>query len=454
MERICVIGAGSSGIAACQVLAERGIPYDCYESGSEVGGNWRYQNDNGMSSAYRSLHINTSRQVMEYACFPMSDAYPVYPSHFHIARYFDAFVDHFGLRPSIAFRTEVTEVGKTPDGRWAVTARSLEDGSSTSRAYDAVLVANGHHWKPRMPRPELPGAGSFTGSQTHSHHYRTPEPFAGARVLVLGIGNSACDIAVETSRVSTHTFLSMRRGAHILPKYLFGTPTDHLTGSWLARAPLAIQALGLSLLLRLSRGRLSAYGLPEPRHGVLGAHPTISDDLLSRLGHGDITVTPMIKELDGSGVVFEDGSREEIDAVIYCTGYDIDFPFLPEKLIDPAGNAVTLYRRVVSPDHSGLYFIGLVQPLGAIMPLAEAQSRWVADLLQGRCRLPSHDTMQREINEYHARTARRYVASSRHTIQVDALSYLRELREERARSSTSRTRGRRRGTVDGPATHL
>lgn len=438
MERVCVIGAGSSGIAACQVLAERGIPYDCYESGSEVGGNWRYENDNDMSSAYRSLHINTSRQVMEYASFPMPADCPVYPSHFHIARYFDAFVDHFGLRPSIAFRTEVTGVAKAPDGRWSVTARHRDHGAVTSRAYDAVLVANGHHWKPRMPQPALPGADSFTGTQTHSHHYRTPEPFAGARVLVLGIGNSACDIAVETSRVSARTFLAMRRGAHILPKYLFGTPTDHLTGSWLARAPLSVQAAGLALLLRISRGRLASYGLPEPRHGVLGAHPTISDDLLSRLGHGDITVTPMITALDRGGAVFEDGRREEIDAVVYCTGYDIAFPFLGKELIDPAGNAVSLYRRVASPEHRGLYFIGLVQPLGAIMPLAEAQSHWVADLLQGRCELPSQAAMYREIDDYRARTARRYVASSRHTIQVDALSHLRELRHERARGAVLR----------------
>lgn len=440
MERVCVIGAGSSGIAACQVLAERGIPYDCYESGSEVGGNWRYQNDNGMSSAYRSLHINTSRQVMEYACFPMADTYPVYPSHAHIARYFDAFVDHFALRSSIAFRTEVTQVARTPDGRWAVSARRRDDGAATRHVYDAVLVANGHHWKPRMPRPALPGADSFEGTQTHSHHYRTPDPFAGARVLVLGIGNSACDIAVETSRISARTFLGMRRGAHILPKYLFGTPTDHLTGSWLARAPLAVQARGLALLLRLSRGRLSAYGLPEPGHGVLGAHPTISDDLLSRLGHGDITVTPMIRALDGDGVVFEDGRRERIDAIIYCTGYDIDFPFLSKDLIDPSDNAVSLYRRVASPDHPGLYFIGLVQPLGAIMPLAEAQSHWVADLLEGRCALPAQDAMRREIAAYHARTARRYVASTRHTIQVDALSHLRELRNERTRMAVARRR--------------
>ncbi|MFD3869432.1 NAD(P)-binding domain-containing protein [Streptomyces sp. NPDC058623] len=439
MKRVCVIGAGSSGIAACQVLADRGIAYDCFESGSEVGGNWRYMNDNGMSSAYRSLHINTSRQVMEYACFPMSEAYPTYPSHFHIARYFDAFVDHFGLRPSIAFRTEVTRVDKTADGRWMVTTRHRGDAAVTEREYDAVLVANGHHWKPRMPEPALPGSDSFTGLQTHAHHYRTPEPFRGQRVLVLGIGNSACDIAVETSRVSARTLLAMRRGAHILPKYLFGTPTDHLTGSWLARAPLAVQAAGLALLLRLSRGRLSAYGLPEPRHGVLGAHPTISDDLLSRLGHGDITVTPMITRLEGDRAVFEDGTEEVIDAVIYCTGYDIDFPFLGRHLIDPAQNTVDLYRRVASPDHQGLFFIGLIQPLGAIMPLAEAQSQWVADLLSGRCALPSPQAMRDEIAHYGRRTARRYVASTRHTIQVDAGSYVKELRRERTRTATTTT---------------
>ncbi len=435
MERVCVIGAGSSGIAACQVLAARKIPFDCYETGSEVGGNWRYGNDNGMSSAYRSLHINTSRQVMEYACFPMSEAYPVYPSHVHIARYFDAFVDHFALRPSIVFRTEVTGVAKTPEGRWEVTARKRDDGSTTTTTYDAVLVANGHHWKPRMPEPALPGADSFDGIQMHSHHYRTPDPFAGARVLVLGIGNSACDIAVETSRVSARTFLAMRRGAHILPKFLFGIPTDHLTGSWLARAPLAVQARGLALLLRLSRGRLSSYGLPEPQHGVLSAHPTISDELLSRLGHGDISITPMITALDGGAAVLEDGTRQDIDAVIYCTGYDISFPFLSKDLIDPSDNAVSLYHRVVSPGHRGLYFIGLVQPLGAIMPLAEAQSHWVADLLEGRCALPSQASMHREITAYRTRTARRYVASTRHTIQVDARSHLQELRDERLRTA-------------------
>ncbi|MEU5983464.1 NAD(P)-binding domain-containing protein [Streptomyces sp. NPDC047434] len=434
MKRVCVIGAGSSGIAACQVLSERGIPYDCFESGSEVGGNWRYMNDNGMSSAYRSLHINTSREVMEYACHPMSGDYPTYPSHFQIARYFDDFVDHFGLRTSITFRTEVTRVEKRSDGRWSVSVRGRDGGTEAAHLYDAVLVANGHHWKPRHPDPALPGADSFPGTQVHSHHYRTPEPYRDRKVLVLGIGNSACDIAVETSRVSTRTFLSMRRGAHILPKYLFGVPTDHLTGSWLARAPLAVQAAGLSALLRVSRGRLGSYGLPEPGHGILAAHPTISDDLLTRIGHGDVTVVPMITGFDGARALFADGSHQEIDSVVYCTGYDIDFPFLAEDLIDPAGNEVGLYRRVASPDHRGLFFIGLIQPLGAIMPLAEAQSHWVADILSGRGVLPSPRAMRAEIAAYQARNRSRYVASARHTIQVDALDYVRELRRERARA--------------------
>ncbi|MFJ3666855.1 flavin-containing monooxygenase [Streptomyces sp. NPDC090106] len=437
MQRVCVIGAGSSGIAACQVLAERGIAYDCFELGSDVGGNWRYLNDNGQSSAYRSLHINTSRQIMQYASFPMSDTYPVYPGHAHIARYFDEFVDHFGLRTSIRFRTEV--VGVAPEGgKWAVTYRDRDTDVRETGSYDAVLVANGHHWKPRWPDPGIAGAAAFEGTQTHAHDYRTPEPFADQRVLVLGIGNSACDIAVETSRVSRRTFLSMRRGAHILPKYLFGAPTDHLTHSWLAKAPLAVQDRGLQLLLRLSRGRLTDYGLPAPAHRVLAAHPTISDDLLSRLGHGDISVRPVPRAADAHRVTFDDGSVEEIDAIIYCTGYDIAFPFLEPELLDTAGNDPALYHRVVSPDLPGLYFIGLVQPLGAIMPLAEAQSHWVADLLEGRCALPDRPEMLDEIRAYRARTAHRYVASTRHTIQVDAQPYLRELRRERRKRAVRR----------------
>ncbi len=434
---MCVIGAGSSGIAACQVLQARGIEFDCYEAGSEVGGNWRYLNDNEMSSSYRSLHINTSREVMEYRSFPMRHDYPTYPNHAQIAEYFDRFVDHFGLRDRIRFRTEVVSV--VPDGgEWVVGVRARGSADVVERRYAAVLVANGHHWDPRWPEPAFPGAETFTGEQVHSHHYKTFDGYEGKRVLVLGIGNSACDIAVETSRVSERTFLAMRRGAHVIPKYVFGIPTDHLTTSPLARVgSFAIQRALLSLIMRAVRGDVTKYGLPKPDHKIASAHPTISDDLLVRLGHGDVAVKPNIARLDGDTVHFVDGSSERIDVIVYCTGYKISFPFFDESLVNAQDNDISLYHRVVDPAHPGLYFVGLVQPLGAIMPLAEAQAEWVADLLDGTATLPSDAAMQAEIASYRRALAKRYVRSKRHTIQVDFLEHLGELRRER-------TAGRRR----------
>jgi thioredoxin reductase len=433
-QKICVIGAGSSGIAACQVLNARGIDFDCYEKGSEVGGNWRYENDNELSSAYRSLHINTSRGLMAYRTYPMPDDYPDYPNHFQIARYFDDYVDHFALREKIRFRAEVLDV--TPvDGEWEVTV-SERDGDRESHRYRAVLVANGHHWDPRRPEPPFPGSEDFEGEQIHVHHYREPEVLRGKRVLVLGIGNSATDIAVEASRIAEKTFLAMRRGAYVMPKYLNGKPTDEAASKLLTMMPLPVQRFVLGRMLGLTAGDMTSYGLPKPDHKLLEAHPTVSAELLSRLGHGDIAVKPNVDRYGGGRTVcFVDGSEEEIDLVVYCTGYKISFPFFDESLVSAKENRLPLYRRVVSTEHPGLYFIGLIQPLGAIMPLAEAQAEWVADLLGGRGTLPPPAEMRAEVSAAEEKMKKRYVASKRHTIQVDFQPYLRELRRERRRAA-------------------
>ena len=438
----CIIGAGSSGIIAAQVLQAEGIDFDCFEMGSEVGGNWRYENDNGVSSAYRSLHINTSREAMEYAAWPMPASLPDYPSHWQIAEYFDDFVDHFGLREAITFRTEVTRVTPAAGGGWEVTIRPRDDVRAVeTRHYDHVLVANGHHWDPRWPEPSFPGSEDFPGEQIHAHYYRTPEVFAGKTVVVLGIGNSATDIAVEASRHARATYLAMRRGAWILPKYLFGMPTDHLTDSPLAHGPLRIQKAAMRTMLRVAVGKMTDYGLPQPDHDVLEAHPTVSDDLLSRLGHGDITVKPTIRRFDGSTVTFADGSQVESDVVVYCTGYKVSFPFLDESVIATDDNHVDLYRRVVPVDRPGLWFIGLVQPLGAVMPLAEVQAHWVADLINGRVTLPSRAQMRAQIAAYDAALRKRFVASKRHTIEVDFHAYRSELQKERKTRSVSASAG-------------
>jgi len=429
-EKVCIVGAGGSGVVACQVLNARGIPFDCFEKGSNVGGNWRFENDNGMSSAYRSLHINTSRRVMAFKTLPMPDHYPDYPNHFQMAAYFDEYVDHFGLREKIRFRTEVLSV-EPVEGEWEVTVASA-DGARETHRYRAVLLANGHHWDPRWPEPAFPGAEDFSGEQMHAHHYREPDVLPGKRVLVLGLGNSACDIAVESSRIADKTFLATRRGAYVLPKYMNGKPIDEASTPLVSRLPLSVQRFFSTRMLGIAAGDMTAYGLPKPDHKLFEAHPTVSSELLPRLGHGDIAVKPNIDRfLGGRSVRFVDGSEEEIDLVIYCTGYKMTFPFFDPEVFSAPDNRLPLYRRVASVERPGLYLIGFIQPLGPIMPLAEAQAEWVADLLGGRASLPPAAEMRKEIASEEGKMRKRFVASKRHTVEVDFYPYLREIRQER-----------------------
>jgi cation diffusion facilitator CzcD-associated flavoprotein CzcO len=430
-EKVCIIGAGGSGIVAAQVLKARGISFDCFEKGSQVGGNWRYENDNGMSSAYRSLHINTSRRVMAFKTLPMPDHYPDYPDHFQMAAYFDEYVDHFGLRERIRFRTEVLSV-EPVDGEWEVTVGS-DDGRRETQRYRAVLLANGHHWDPRWPEPGFPGADEFEGEQIHAHHYREPDVLPGKRVLVLGLGNSAVDIAVESSRIADRTFLAARRGAYVLPKYINGKPIDELSNPATSMFPLSVQRFFATRALGIaSAADPTAYGLPRPDHKLFEAHPTVSSELLPRLGHGDIAVRPNIERFAGGRTVrFVDGTEEEIDLVVYCTGYKMSFPFFDPEVFSAPDNRLPLYRRVASVERPGLYLIGFIQPLGPIMPLAEAQVEWVADLLSGRATLPAAAEMRKEIEAEERKMRKRFVASKRHTVEVDFHPYLREIRRER-----------------------
>jgi dimethylaniline monooxygenase (N-oxide forming) len=434
MEKVCIIGAGSSGLSACQVLAARGIPFDCFEKGSMIGGNWRYENDNGTSSAYRSLHINSARKLMSYKAYPMPEDYPDYPSHWQVAKYFDDYAERFGLKERITFNTEVVSA-EPIEGEWEVAVEAAEAGRRSER-YGAVLVANGHHWKPRWPEPPFPGAKDYAGEQMHVHHYREPNALEDKRVLVLGIGNSAVDLAVESSRIAEKTFLAMRRGAYVLPKFLGGTPIDESAPPAMTRLPIFVQRFFFNRLLKLSVGEMTDYGLPKPDHKLLEAHPTVSSELLPRLGHGDITPKPNIDRFTGGrSVRFVDDSEQEIDLVVYCTGYQISFPFLDKSVFAARDNRMPLYKRAVSVENPGLYFIGFIQPLGPIMPIAEAQSEWVADLLTDKAALPPAKEMRREITAYDRWLKKRFVSSKRHTIEVDFHPYLREVRRERKRTT-------------------
>jgi dimethylaniline monooxygenase (N-oxide forming) len=425
LPTVCLVGAGSSGIAVAKALHQHGIPFDCIEASDRVGGNWVFKNRNGMSAAYRDLHINTSRDRMAYSDFPMPADYPDYPHHSQIASYFDDYVDHFGFRDNIIFNTKVEQVVRHAGGGYTVTT---DDG--VTRDYDVVLVANGHHWNPRMPEPAFPGSDTFSGTQIHAHAYIDSSIFEGKNVVVLGMGNSAMDIAVESSYVAKSTYLAARRGAWIIPKYIFGRPTDQLKND--PRIPFKIRQKIIHKIIQLNVGDVTKYGLPKPDHQFGEAHPTISGRILDRIQHGRVTPKPNIRALDGDSIVFTDGSRAPVDVVVYCTGYKITFPFFDDDFIAAPENHIELFRRVFHPKYDDLAFVGLLQPLGAIMPLAEAQGEWLAAYLAGRYALPAPAELQADIAADQKNMHKRYVASKRHTIQVDFDDYLHDLDKERA----------------------
>lgn len=437
-ERVCIIGAGISGLTAAKALSDRGIPYDQFDLSSDLGGLWRYQNDNGRSAAYRTLHINSSKMNMELEDFPMPDDFPVFGHHEQVLQYFEDYADQFELRDAITFNTGVECVARVAGGSggdgtaWEVTLSTGE-----TRTYGAVIAASGHHWNPRWP--DFPG--TFRGRMLHGHSYAEPKDHAGDRVLVVGIGNSACDIVVDLCRIAGHVSLSTRSSAWVLPKYILGRPLDQWTSNFMEYMPLGVRRALFKALVWLAVGNQETYGLRKPDHDLMEEHPTISQELLSQIGHGRVEVKPNIDRLDGHTVHFEDGSSADYDTIVYATGYDISFPFLPDDVFRVEDNRVRLYRYVVPPQLPGLYFIGLIQPLGAIMPLVEKQSKWVASLLSGHCALPSPGAMEKEIDDALRAMHRRYTASPRHTIQVDFWGYTRQLDQE---MKQGRKRARRR----------
>ncbi len=428
LPTVAIIGAGSSGIAAAKALHERDVPFDCFEASDRVGGNWVFENKNGTSAAYRDLHINTSRDRMQFSDFPMPRSLPDFPHHTQIAAYFDDYVDHFGFRDRIRFETLIERAQPRPDGTWRLTDADGED-----RDYDMLVVANGHHWDRRWPEPAFPGADTFEGIQMHAHDYRDNEFLAGKDVVVLGMGNSAMDIAVEASYVAAATHLAARRGAWIVPKYLFGKPLDQV--STIPHVPHWLNARVSEAIIRLHTGRPERYGLPRPDHHFGAAHPTVSGRILDRIIHGAIAPRPNIAQLGPDWVRFTDGTQVHADVVIYCSGYRITFPFFDEGFLAAPDNRLDLFRRVFRPGDPSLAFVGLAQPLGAIMPIAEAQGQWIAEYLRGEYHLPSPRSMEADIRREDRRRRRRYVASQRHTIQVDFDTYLFDLRRERRRGA-------------------
>jgi cation diffusion facilitator CzcD-associated flavoprotein CzcO len=445
----CVIGAGISGLTAAKALADYALPFTCFEASDDIGGNWYFGNPNGRSSAYRSLHIDTYRDSVSFRDMPMGEDYSDYPHHERIRAYINEYADAFSLRERIRFRTEVKYADRYPDGGWRIT---LDDGSVEE--FDFLIVGNGHHWDPRYPDFR----GSFDGQTLHSHHYLSPtEPLdlIGTRVLVVGIGNSAVDIVSELSRkgIAETVFISTRSGAWVMPKYLLGQPLGKLvkTSPYL---PLRVQRWLARPLPYLASGRMEDFGLPRPNHKFLEAHPTVSSELLLRLGSGDAVAKPNVAELQGDRVRFEDGTTEQIDAIVYATGYKITFPFFDPDFISAPENRFPLYKRIFKPGIDDLAFVGFAQTVPTLFPFVELQSKLVARYLTGDYALPSVAEMEEAIRRDHVRHSGSVIDRPRHTMQIDWYVYEHEIwnreipagRGRAGRGMAPRLAGRARAT--------
>ncbi|MEV8531581.1 NAD(P)-binding domain-containing protein [Streptomyces sp. NPDC051211] len=428
---VCVIGAGLSGLAAAHALSSRGIDFVCLEKAPDVGGIWRQPGAGERGPAYLSLHLNTAKQLTGYADFPMPSELPLYPGHGDVAAYLQSFAEWAGLLPRVELRTEVVSVRQDGcDGAWTVVSRDAR-GVVAERRFGQVIVATGHNTEAALPNPLPPGSDSFAGRILHSMDYHDGSEFAGQNVVVVGLGASAVDIAADLSRHAAQTVLSVRRGLHIVPKQLFGMSVDLIADApWWSSMSFPEQRRFVEQALLVARGRLGDYGLPEPDHPIFASAVTISDEILSRIRHGAVIPRPAIDSLDGSRVSFTDGTAVQADAIVYCTGFRMAFPFLPDGF--PAGpqqQAVELYKRVVAPDRPGLYFVGLIRPVGSITRLVEAQARWLARIVDGDITLPPADVMREEIKTYLSGIEERYGRTGGASIQVDVGPYLRELRE-------------------------
>ncbi|XP_027514284.1 dimethylaniline monooxygenase [N-oxide-forming] 5-like isoform X1 [Corapipo altera] len=435
-QRVAIIGAGASGLCALKCCLDEGLEPTCFERSKDIGGLWRFEEnpEDGRASIYRSVIINTSKEMMCFSDFPIPEDFPNYMHNSKIMEYFRMYAQRFDLLRHIRFRTSVCRVSKRPDfattGQWEVVTES--EGKQEAAVFDAVLVCSGHHTDAHLPLNTFPGLEKFEGSYLHSRDYKSPQPFSGKRVVVVGTGNSGIDIAVELSHTAKQVFLSTKRGTWVLHRVADrGYPFDF---SYLNRfGQLCTSLLPQNITNFFMERKLNArfdhtlYGL-KPQHRIFDQHPTVNDDLPNRIISGRVRVKPNIQEFTETSVIFEDGTREDTDAVVFATGYSFSFPFL-EGCVKVVQNQVSLYKFVFPPDleKPTLAFIGLIQPLGAIMPISELQSRWATQVFKGLQDLPPRANMLAEITETKDQMAKRYVKSQRHTIQVDYIPYMDEL---------------------------
>lgn len=439
---ICVIGAGPAGLCALKALKEVGFAPIAFEMGTVVGGLWAINNDNGRGGAYETLHINTSTKTTEFSDFPMRTDIGDFPGHEHMAAYFSAYAEQFNLSANIQFGKEVVKCSPRPDG-YRISVVDRKTGRKDERDFSALVIASGHHWSPHFPPRD--SFASFEGKVLHAAEYRSarhPHDFSEQRVLVVGMGNSAMDIACELSQEQNAKSVSVaaRRGAWVLPKYILGRPLDqgHFIPLWL---PGKLRRRVVTKCFELLHGSMPSHGLPEPDHLIGEAHPTVSSDFPGRVSGGHIQMRKGFESATGRTVTFHDGVREEYDAIIFCTGYNVEFPFFDRNHIAAPDNRLPLFHRAFHLEHRRVFFVGLAQTIGALLPFAETQCRLIAAHLKGDYNLPEVTEMKETVLCEEREMKERFVQSQRHSMQVIPEEFQKKVARDLARGHVRAKKG-------------
>ena len=420
MLKVAVIGAGAAGLCAAKHLKAQGVAVTIFEMGSHIGGLWVYENDNGLSPAYQSLHVNSENRVTAYVDFPFPADAPLYPDHRQMTAYLRAYAEHFDLVKHIRFQSPIEAVQADPGHggpSWYVTVRGQD-----KERFDAVVVASGHQGVPLHP----PFAQDFAGQYLHSHQYRVPEPFKGQRVLVVGIGNSACDIAADVCTQAQATVIAARSPVLLMPRMFLGVPTSRVLAKvekpWV---PWPVRRFFRTLVSRMAHGTMEQWGFRTPTKRT---HPAGHHLLMGHFVWGRIKAKPGVASIQGHDVRFDDGTVQSFDSIIAATGYRVDLPFLRPETSPVEGHWLRLFHRVVHPQQPGLYFMGFFNVSGGgNIRMMDDQAQWITALVNGRCGLPSVAEMNRAIDQERSTIQKLYPDSPRYGLELDPVDYRRQL---------------------------
>lgn len=414
---VAVIGAGPAGLTLARRLAATNTTFKVFEKNADVGGIWDINAPN--SPMYESAHFISSRTKSGFPGFPMPDSYPDYPKHDMILRYIQDFADTYNLRRHVRFNTGVARARQDTAGEWTLT---LDSGNTVHCKY--LICANGVTWIPN----EVSWPGTFTGEVRHAVSYRSADEFAGKRVLIVGAGNSGVDIACDASFAADQAFISLRRGYHFIPKYLFGKPSDVFASEG-PQMPHWLKTRVFTALLRMINGDITNLGLPKPDHALLESHPLMNTQILHYLGHGDCIAKPDIEAFDGDHVVFSDGSREKIDLVITATGYQHSSPYLEQGVLNQQNGRPDMYLNLFPRKTDNLAVLGFVEFSSA----AYQNFDRMAELIVADAVAPSDSALKQTLSQLKSehrpdlRNGHRYIDSARHSNYIEVEGYLKLL---------------------------